>query len=146
MSRRWWASGAAVLTVVAGLGVRAWSDGAFAKCAGDSLYTVLVYLVVVLLAPRLRAVTTAGIALAFSWAVEFLQIAGIPSVLRPLLGSTFHPPDLLWYTVGAALCWAVAAVAGHTAEGHREPEGPPGTAHGSGGRPGGLTGTGDPVH
>jgi Protein of unknown function (DUF2809) len=122
MSRRWWACGSAVLTVVAGLGVRAGSDGAFAKCAGDTLYTVLVFLVTVLLAPRLRAVTAAWIALGFSWAVEFLQIAGIPAVLRPLLGSTFHAPDLFWYTVGAALCWAVAAMAAarHTVRMGRE--------------------------
>ncbi|MEV8567223.1 DUF2809 domain-containing protein [Streptomyces sp. NPDC051322] len=107
MSRRWWASGAAVVTVAAGLGVRALTDGAFAKCAGDALYTVLVYLVVVLVAPRLTAVTAAGIALGLSWAVEFLQMAGVPALLQPLLGSTFNAPDLFWYAVGAALCWAV---------------------------------------
>ncbi|WP_328536759.1 DUF2809 domain-containing protein [Streptomyces sp. NBC_00344] len=111
MGGRWWTGGAAVLTVAAGLGVRALTDGAFAKCAGDALYTVLVYLVVLLIAPRLTAVAAAGIALGFSWAVELLQIAGVPTALRPVLGSTFNAPDLFWYTVGAALCWSVSAAA-----------------------------------
>jgi hypothetical protein len=30
-------------------------------------------------------------------------------VLRPLLGSTFNPPDLFWYAVGAAAAWAAHA-------------------------------------
>jgi hypothetical protein len=97
------------VTVAVGLGVRALADGAFAKCAGDALYTVLVYLVVVLIAPGTRPLPAAGIALGFSWAVEFLQIAGVPAALRPLLGSTFNAPDLFWYAVGAAGCWAVTA-------------------------------------
>ncbi|WP_328319589.1 DUF2809 domain-containing protein [Streptomyces sp. NBC_00388] len=108
MGGRWWACGAAVVTVAAGLGVRALADGAFAKYAGDALYTVLVFLVVLIVAPRLRAAPAAGIALGFSWAVEFLQIAGVPAPLRPVLGSTFNAPDLLWYAVGAGFCWAAA--------------------------------------
>lgn len=57
---------AALLTVAAGLGVRALWDGPFADHAGDALYTVL-------------------------------------------LGSTFDPPDLFWYAVGAGAAWAVHA-------------------------------------
>ncbi|MFE2378439.1 DUF2809 domain-containing protein [Streptomyces sp. NPDC059398] len=106
MNRRWRACGAAVVTVAAWLGVRALAGGVFAKYAGDALYTVLVFLVVLIIAPRLRAAPAAAIALAFSWAVEFLQIAGVPAVLRPVLGATFNAPDLFWYAVGAALCWA----------------------------------------
>ncbi|NEB76612.1 DUF2809 domain-containing protein [Streptomyces sp. SID14478] len=104
MNRRWWAFGGAAVTVAGGLSVRAWSGGDFAKYAGDALYTVLVYAVVVLVAPRLRPGIAAAVALGFSWAVELLQIAGIPAVLRPLLGSTFNAPDLFWYAVGAGLC------------------------------------------
>ncbi|MGY0021108.1 DUF2809 domain-containing protein [Streptomyces sp. cg35] len=109
MNRRWWACGAAVLTVAAGLGVRSWAGGDFAKYAGDTLYTVLVCVVVVMAAPRLRPAVAAGVALGFSWAVELLQIVGIPAVLQPLLGSTFNAPDLFWYVVGAALGWCLAA-------------------------------------
>ncbi|MFG2311528.1 DUF2809 domain-containing protein [Streptomyces sp. NPDC048566] len=107
-SRRWWGCGAAVVTVAVGLGVRAWTGGDFAKYAGDALYTVMMCAVVVVLAPRLRPAVAAAVALAFSWAVELLQIAGIPALLQPLLGSTFNAPDLLWYVVGAALGWLVA--------------------------------------
>ena len=55
--------------------------------------------------PWVAALTSAGL----SWAIEFAQLGDIPAVLRPLLGSTFNPPDLFWYAVGAAL-----ACAGHT--------------------------------
>ncbi|MFH8739319.1 MULTISPECIES: ribosomal maturation YjgA family protein [unclassified Streptomyces] len=109
MNRRWKALGSAVVTVAAGLAVRSWTGGDFAKYAGDALYTVLVCAVVVLAAPHLRTGIAAGIALGFSWAVEFTQIAGIPAVLQPLLGSTFNAPDLFWYGVGAALCWCLTA-------------------------------------
>ncbi|GAA1351724.1 DUF2809 domain-containing protein [Streptomyces beijiangensis] len=101
-------AGAAV-TVAAGLGVRAWGGGDFAKYAGDALYTALVCAVVVVVAPRLRTAVAAAVALGFSWAVELLQIVGIPAALQPLLGSTFNAPDLFWYAVGAALCLVVGA-------------------------------------
>ncbi|WUK10484.1 DUF2809 domain-containing protein [Kitasatospora sp. NBC_00374] len=111
------ALGAAAVTVGAGLAVRAGLGEEFAKPAGDVLYTVLVHTLVVLAAPRTRPRTAAAVALALSWAVEFLQLTGIPAGLsrhstaaRLALGSTFNPPDLLWYAVGAAL-----ACAAHTA-------------------------------
>ncbi|MFJ8918156.1 ribosomal maturation YjgA family protein [Streptomyces sp. NPDC102415] len=105
---------AALVTVAAGLGVRAAVSGDVAKYAGDALYTVLIHTLVVLLAPRVRPLTAAGTALAFSWAVELAQLTGVPAdlarhstVARLVLGSTFNAPDLLWYGVGAALAWAV---------------------------------------
>ncbi|MEU8794035.1 DUF2809 domain-containing protein [Streptomyces sp. NPDC048643] len=106
-TRRWWAFGVAVVTVVAGLGIRSRTGGAFAKCAGDALYTVLVCALVVLVAPRLQPVVAAGAALGFSWAVELWQIAGVPTVLHPLFGATFNAPDLFWYVVGAVLGWCL---------------------------------------
>ncbi|MFB7669332.1 DUF2809 domain-containing protein [Kitasatospora sp. NPDC056138] len=105
---------AAAVTVVAGLGVRHVLPGDAAKSAGDALYTVLVYCLAVLAAPRVRPVTAAAVALAVSWAVEFLQISGIPAelsqqsvVARLVLGTTFNVPDLFWYVVGAAFAWTV---------------------------------------
>jgi len=110
------AAGAAVVTVAAGLGVRAAGDGAFAKYAGSALYTVLLCALVALCAPRARPVAVAGAALALSWAVELLQLTGVPAELsarstaaRLVLGSTFNAPDLFWYAVGAAAAWAVQA-------------------------------------
>ncbi|WP_327115866.1 DUF2809 domain-containing protein [Streptomyces sp. NBC_01341] len=110
------AAAAALVTVAAGLGVRAVTGGDFAKYAGDALYTVLVHTVVVFLAPRVRPSVAAGTALVFSWAVELAQLTGVPAelsrgsvVARLVLGSTFNAPDLLWYTVGAGFAWAAHA-------------------------------------
>lgn len=112
------AAGAAALTVLAGLGVRAFMDGDLAKYAGDALYTVLICALAAVIAPGARPVVTAGAGLAFSWAVELLQLTGVPAelsrhsaVARLVLGSTFNAPDLLWYAVGAGFAWAVAALA-----------------------------------
>ncbi|MDX3235252.1 DUF2809 domain-containing protein [Streptomyces sp. ME03-5709C] len=106
---RWAAAAAALLTVGAGLGLRAVAAGSTAKYGGDALYTVLVLALVVLVAPRLAPLKAAAIALAFSWGVEFLQLSDVPAelsrhstVARLVLGSTFNPPDLFWYAVGAA--------------------------------------------
>ncbi|MFE7039207.1 DUF2809 domain-containing protein [Streptomyces atratus] len=109
-------AGAAVLTAIAGLGVRAFANGDVAKYAGDALYTVLICALVAVIAPRARPVTKAGTALAFSWAVELLQLTGVPAelsrssaVARLVLGSTFNAPDLFWYAVGASAAWAAFA-------------------------------------
>jgi hypothetical protein len=88
--------------------------GEVAKYAGDALYTVLVHTLVVLIAPRVKPVVAAAVALAFSCAVELLQLTAIPAELsahslaaRLVLGSTFHAPDLLWYAAGAAFAGLV---------------------------------------
>ncbi|AXG82848.1 DUF2809 domain-containing protein [Streptomyces paludis] len=105
-----------MVTVGAGLGVGVLGGGDVAKYGGDALYTVLVYAVVVFGWPRVRPGVAAVGAVGFSWGVELLQLTGVPAelagrsvVARLVLGSTFNAPDLLWYAVGAGLCWA-----GHT--------------------------------
>ncbi|MFF1496666.1 DUF2809 domain-containing protein [Streptomyces sp. NPDC058304] len=108
------AAGVAVVTVGAGLGLRAVTAGDIAKYGGDALYTVLLLTLVVVLAPRVAPLRAAAGALAASWAIEFLQLSEIPGELsrrstvgRLVLGSTFNPPDLFWYAVGAAAGYAV---------------------------------------
>ncbi|MGW0809158.1 ribosomal maturation YjgA family protein [Nonomuraea sp. NPDC002799] len=96
---------AAALTVAAGLGVRILWDGPVPKYAGDALYTVLIYTLVLLVLPRVRPFAAAAMAAGLSWAIEFAQLMEIPAALRPVLGSTFNPPDLFWYAAGAALAW-----------------------------------------
>ncbi|WP_457031544.1 DUF2809 domain-containing protein [Kitasatospora sp. P5_F3] len=91
-------------TVAAGLGVLAVAAGPVADVLRDALYTTLLYLLVLLAVPRARPGAAAGLALGLSFAVEFLQLARIPPALRIVLGSTFNPPDLLWYAVGAGAC------------------------------------------
>ncbi|MFD3919860.1 DUF2809 domain-containing protein [Streptomyces sp. NPDC058595] len=111
----------AVGTVVAGLGVRVVDEGGVGKYGGVALYAVLVYVLVVLAAPRVRPVVAGAGAFAFSCAVELLQLSGVTEepaewsvVVRLVLGSTFNAPDLLWYAVGAAL-----AASAHTWAGGR---------------------------
>ncbi|GLK13415.1 DUF2809 domain-containing protein [Streptosporangium carneum] len=108
---------AAVVTVAAGLTVRAVTDGWFGKYAGDALYTVLIHTLVLFVAPRLSPVRAALWALAVSWAVEFAQLTPVPAALseasvlaRLVFGSTFGVADLVAYAVGAVL-----AAAGHAA-------------------------------
>ncbi|MEW2404330.1 DUF2809 domain-containing protein [Streptomyces sp. NPDC046862] len=103
-----------MVTVGAGLGLRAATAGNVAKYGGDALYTLLLLALVVLLRPRVTPLRAAGSALAVSWAVEFLQLSQVPAELsqrstlaRLVLGSTFNPPDLFWYAVGAAAGWLV---------------------------------------
>lgn len=109
----------AVAVVGAGLGIRVVAEGDVAKYGGVALYAVLVYVLVVLAAPRVRPVVAGAAAFAFSCAVELVQLSGVTAgpaersvVVRLVLGSTFNAPDLLWYAVGAALAasahtWAV---------------------------------------
>ena len=108
---------AVAATLAAGLTIRAVSDGVVAKYAGDALYTVLLYGLCVLAAPRIRPLAAALTACGVSWAIEFFQLTPVPAelsrrsvVARLVLGSTFNAPDLLWYAAGAA-----AALLVHTA-------------------------------
>ncbi|WP_220039779.1 DUF2809 domain-containing protein [Nonomuraea aridisoli] len=93
---------AAVAIVICGLGLRTLWDGPVAKYGGDALYTALIYLLLVLLLPRIRPWAAALASAALSWAIEFAQLASLPRWLQPVLGSTFNPPDLFWYAAGAA--------------------------------------------
>lgn len=103
-----------MVIVGVGLGLRTLAVGSVAKYGGDALYTALLLTLVVLAAPRVTPLKAAGSALAVSWVVEFLQLSGVPAelsqrstVARFVLGSTFNPPDLFWYAVGAAAGWLI---------------------------------------
>jgi hypothetical protein len=113
---------AAVVTLGAGLGVRAVTGGVFAKYAGIALYAAFLYTLVVALAPRLTPVRAAAITTAVCWAVELFQLTPVPATLsahsvlaRLALGTTFNWPDLLWYAVGAVALATLHAVYRHRA-------------------------------
>ncbi|GIJ49940.1 membrane protein [Virgisporangium aliadipatigenens] len=115
--RLWWSLTASAI-LGAGLGVRAFTGGAFAKYAGIALYAALVYALVAWLFPRLAPQWTAVAATGFCWLVELAQLTPWPAELsersviaRLVLGSTFNPPDLFWYFVGAAVLFGAHAVA-----------------------------------
>ncbi|MGC5010543.1 DUF2809 domain-containing protein [Streptosporangium sp. DT93] len=110
---------AAILTVAAGLTVRATAGGWFGASAGDALYTVLVYALIVFVRPRIIPVRAASGALALSWAVELAQLTPVPAALsevsvvaRLVLGSTFGVADLVAYAAGAVLAWAAHTLFG----------------------------------
>jgi hypothetical protein len=95
--------------------------------AGDALWTVMVYLCILFLLPRVSVLRAALAALGISFAVELSQLVHVPwlDALRAhrfgalLLGRGFVASDLLCYTVGAALAAAVDGAAGRYAPSKR---------------------------
>ena len=103
------------MTVVAGLLVHlVLPASTVTDVAGDALYTVAVYAGSVLLFPALPPRLVALLAGAWSVAVELFQATGIPIELARrfppialVLGTGFHPRDLVVYVMAAAAAWAV---------------------------------------
>ncbi|SMH44834.1 Protein of unknown function [Rathayibacter oskolensis] len=105
---------AAVAALVLGLALRFLLTGLVADVAGGVLYVVLVALLVCVVLPRLPAVSAAGIALAWSIAMEQLQAIGAAArlvelwpPLRLVVGSTFSWLDIAAYVLGAVVAAAV---------------------------------------
>jgi len=94
-----------------GLGlVVARGDGVVADKVGDVLYAALVYVLLVVVAPRARPWTLAAVAFGVCVLVELAQLTGIPAAIvdvvpaaRYVLGTTFVALDLVAYAVGVAL-------------------------------------------
>lgn len=81
---------------------------------GSMLYVVFFGLLIVLVWPRLSAITVAAIALALAVAIELLQLTPVPAAIvdavpvsRLLFGSAFDAMDLVAYLGGAVLLWAL---------------------------------------
>jgi Protein of unknown function (DUF2809) len=105
---RWEPLLAVPLTMVLGLGSRAWLTGLPAKVAGDAFYTVLIYVLVLVVRPAARVSRAFAIALGVSFAVELAQLTPYPAwlsskhvILRLIFGTTFGFVDLAGYVVGA---------------------------------------------
>jgi hypothetical protein len=84
--------------------------GAVGDFAGGVLYATMLYLLVALLLPRVRAILLAAAAFAINAVVEFAQLTPIPATLADafppaalVLGSTFTVIDLVSAAAGAAL-------------------------------------------
>ncbi|MFE2438648.1 DUF2809 domain-containing protein, partial [Streptomyces sp. NPDC059409] len=75
------AAGAAAVIVGAGLTLRAVATGEVAKYGGDALYTLLLFALVLVVAPGTAPIRAAALALAVSWGVEFLQLTDGPAYL-----------------------------------------------------------------
>ncbi|AEE47809.1 DUF2809 domain-containing protein [Cellulomonas fimi] len=100
----------ALVVVAAGLAVATLADGPLADPAGDALYAVLVYALLVLVAPRTRPARAALVAAAVCALVEVAQLTGGPAALvaavppaRFVVGTTFVAADLVAYAVGASV-------------------------------------------
>lgn len=107
------AAAVAIVVVGLGLGVRAVTGGVFAKYAGTTLYAVLLYLLVVLVAVHMRPVLAGAVALGICWSVEFAQLTPVPAalsarhaLLRLVFGTSFTATELWWYAIGATLATA----------------------------------------
>ena len=116
------ACGAAVVTVAAGLATRGLPEGTVTPQVGDALYALLIFWLVVVVAPRGRGWALALVACGICVAIELFQLTGVPAALgassglvRLVLGTTFHAPDLPWYAVGAAAGWALHGAANRLA-------------------------------
>jgi sugar phosphate permease len=116
LRRRAWPLAAVPVTIVAGLGARALLGGLAAKVAGDALYTVLVYVLVLVVKPDASVRRAFAVALGVSFAIEFAQITPYPAwlsskhvLLRLIFGTTFGFVDLAGYVVGAVCAAAVHA-------------------------------------
>lgn len=117
LRRRRWPLAAVPATIIAGLGSRAVLGGLPAKVAGDALYTVLVYVLVLVVRPDASVRRASAIALGWSFAVEFAQISPYPAwlsskhvILRLIFGTTFGFTDLAGYVVGAVFAAALHAM------------------------------------
>lgn len=99
---------AAVATIALGLASRRFLSGLPAKLAGDALYTVLLYTLVLAARPRVTVRTATIIAFGVSTALELLQLTPISAwlsaqhvLLRLIFGTTFGAVDLAGYALGA---------------------------------------------
>ncbi len=108
--RRLIAAGLTVATVAAGLAVRfALRRGAASDVAGDGLYAILIYLIVVVLAPRARPAVAAVVAGLLCVGIELFQLTGLPvawaATFPPIalvLGTGFDARDIVVYLVAVA--------------------------------------------
>lgn len=109
---------AALATVIAGLGARIVLGGLAAKLAGDALYTVLVYVLVLMLRPEASIRRALAVAVGVSFAIELAQLTPYPAMLaqkhilfRLVLGTTFGAVDLVGYVIGGLLGAGLHALA-----------------------------------
>jgi len=116
-SRRRRVAGALSLgaTVAVGLAVHGWgSNPVLGDIAGDALYTVAVYSLLVAVWPRLSPVSVGAIAAGGSVAVELFQATGVPATLAErvppialVLGRGFDARDLVVYVAAAVVAGVV---------------------------------------
>ena len=125
--RRWLLAPLLLLLPVLGLGSRSKSIALpvfVVAYAGDTLWTVMMYVTLLFLWPRLPIARVAGLSVGLSFLVEFSQLIHTPllDAVRAhwlgalFLGRGFLVSDLVCYSIGALaaaavdglLCWRVS--------------------------------------
>ena len=107
-----------LVTVFLGLASRKYSDclpAFLTECAGDTLWAMMVYWGVCFLFPAFSRLKHVIIALAFSYCIEVSQLyhADWINAIRDttlgalVLGFGFLWSDMVCYTVGVSLAWAM---------------------------------------
>jgi hypothetical protein len=126
---RWFILPLLVLLPVLGLGSRsgaAWLPAFVAAYAGDTLWTVMMYVTLVFIWPRLSIAQAAGWALGISFAVEISQLYRAPwidavrahRVGALALGHGFLWSDLGCYSVGMLLAAGMDRLLARRRAGH----------------------------
>ena len=114
MSRnKLWYAIAIVVVIIIGLTSRQYLQ--LGKYPGDTLWTMMVFLILGITLPRVSSLKIATLALFISYAVEFGQLYRAPwlvairstTIGHLILGSDFGWGDLAAYTVGALLALVV---------------------------------------
>ncbi|MEV4775272.1 DUF2809 domain-containing protein [Microbacterium sp. LWH12-1.2] len=107
------------ITIGAGLLVHRFGEGMVGDIVGDALYAVMIYLFVAVVFPRRPAAWRATGAVAVCFAIELLQLTGLPrawsAVFPPVqlvFGSGFDPRDLLVYASAVLLALITEGVVG----------------------------------
>ena len=104
----------ALATIALGLATRKFPGllpAFLGKYPGDALWATMVFFLWGLVLPKASIARVAALALATSWIVEFAQFIQVPwlvalrstTIGHLILGSTFHAPDLVAYTLGVGL-------------------------------------------
>ena len=114
MSRnKLWYAIAIVVVIIIGLASRQYLQ--LSKYPGDALWTIMVFLILGIILPRLSSLKIATLALFISSVVEFGQLYRAPwlvairstTIGHLILGSDFGWGDIAAYTVGALLALVV---------------------------------------
>lgn len=108
----------AIVVIAVGLLTRLGPSGDLTDIAGDALYAVLIYLLVVVVAPGAGVVARLVFAAAWCVAIELLQLTAVPGAaaeafapLRLVLGTAFDVRDLVVYVAAVAVAAAADATA-----------------------------------
>ena len=87
------------------------------NAVGDALYAVLVYVLVVGVAPAARSTRAGLVAFGICAAIELLQLTGVAAAIvdalppaHYVLGTTFNAPDLAAYAVGVLVAGGLDAL------------------------------------